>query len=79
MQAIKKSWRYAEMTRAERNNWIMNIENIASFIASEVGSETVNFVLEKYGVASIEQIETFDLSEVFSELYAIEANLRLDF
>ena len=39
------------MTRDERNNWIMNIENTASFIASEVGSETVKFVLEKYGVA----------------------------
>lgn len=36
------------MTRDERTNWIANIENTASFIESEIGAETVNFVLEKY-------------------------------
>lgn len=64
------------MTRDERTNWITNIENTASFIASEIGAGTVNFVLEKYGAKSIEQIASSDLSEVFSELYAIEADLR---
>ena len=64
------------MTRAERENWIINIDNTASFVESEIGTETVKFVLEKYGVASIEQIASFDLSDVFSELYAIEADLR---
>lgn len=64
------------MTRDERSNWIANIENTASFIASEIGAETVDFVLEKYGAKSIEQIASSDLSDVFSELYAIEADLR---
>lgn len=64
------------MTRTERENWIANIENTASFIETEIGSETVNFVLEKYGAKSVEQIASSDLSEVFSELYAIEADLR---
>ena len=64
------------MTRDERTNWIANIENTASFIESEIGAETVNFVLEKYEAKSNEQIASSDLSEVFCELYAIETNLR---
>ena len=64
------------MTKQERNDWLINIENTASFIESEIGTETVNFVLEKYGAKSIKQIASSDLSGVFSELYAIEADLR---
>ena len=61
------------MTKSERTNWIANIENTASFIESEIGAETVDFVLKKYGAKSIDQIAS---SEVYSELYAIEADLR---
>lgn len=64
------------MMKDERTNWIVNIENSASIIEAEIGAETVNYVLEKYGAKSIEQIASSDLSEVFSELYAIEADLR---
>ncbi len=64
------------MTKQERNDWLINIENTASFISSEIGNEAVDFVLEKYGAKSIEQIASSDLSEVFSELYAIESDLR---
>ena len=64
------------MTREERNNWILNIENTASYIASEIGEDVVVSTLYKYGARSIEQIASSDLSEVFSELYAIEADLR---
>ena len=64
------------MTREERNNWIVNIENTASFISSEIGDETVAAILYKYGARSIEQIASSDLSDVFSELYAIEADLH---
>lgn len=66
------------MKKMERENWIINIENTASYIASETGAETVDFVLEKYGAKSIDDISDSDLSEVFSELYAIEADLRSD-
>ncbi len=66
------------MTRAERNNWILNIENTAAYIVSEIGEEVVASTLYKYGASSIEQIATSDLAEVFSELYAIEADLRSD-
>lgn len=64
------------MTREERNNWIINIENTASFIASEIGEEVVASTLYKYGVSSVEQIASSDLSDVFSELYTIETDLR---
>ena len=64
------------MTREERNNWVLNIENTADFIASEIETETVNHVFEKYGAKSAEDISDSDLSDVFSELYAIEADLR---
>lgn len=63
------------MTRGERNNWIVNIENIASFIESEIGLETVKFVLKKYGASSIEDIPDSALPDVFGELYAIEVEL----
>lgn len=66
------------MTRYERNNWIMNIENIAFFIESEIGAETVDFILGKYGAKIVEQISTSDLSDAFSELYAIQVELMSD-
>ena len=64
------------MTRAERNNWILNIENTAFYIASEIGEEVVVSTLYKYGARSIDQIASSDLSDVFSELHAIAADLR---
>lgn len=64
------------MIQEERNNWITNIENTASFITSEIRKEVVASTLYKYGASSVEQIASSDLSDVFSELYAIEADLR---
>ena len=64
------------MTKSERENWIANIENAASFIETEIGVETVNFVLAKYSADSIGQIASSHLSGVFNELYAIEVDLR---
>ena len=64
------------MTREKRNNWILNIENTAFYIASEIGEEVVVLTLYKYGARSIDQIASSDLSDVFSELHAIAADLR---
>ncbi len=64
------------MTREKRNNWILNIENTAFYIASEIGEEVVVSTLYKYGARSIDQIASSDLSDVFSELHAIAADLR---
>ena len=64
------------MSNSERENWIINIENMASYIASEIGVEVVVSTLYTYGVTYIEQVASSDLAEVFGELYAIEADLR---
>ena len=64
------------MTREERNNWILNIENTVAYIASEIGEEVAASILYKYGASSVEQIASSDLAEAFSELYAIEVGLR---
>lgn len=49
---------------------------MASYIASEIGVEVVDSTLYRYGASAIDQIASSDLAEVFSELYAIEADLR---
>ena len=64
------------MSKAERMNWIINIENSAAEIESEIGADTVNAILCRYGADSIDEIRASDLPSVFSELYAIEADLR---
>lgn len=63
------------MTRIERRNWITNIESSAVAVESQLGSAVVNSVFERYGAHSIEDLKPSDLPEVFSELYAIEADL----
>ena len=64
------------MTKSERENWIMNIENSASAITSQMGSAVVNFVLDRYGAQGPWDINPSDLPDVFSELFAIEADLK---
>lgn len=64
------------MTKDERENWIINIENTASTISSQVGSAVVDAIFQKYGAKSVEDLNPSDLPDVFSELYAIEAALR---
>lgn len=62
------------MTKNERNNWLMNIESVSAEVAANIGEETVDFVLSKYGAKNVYALKSSDLSEVFSELYAIAAD-----
>lgn len=64
------------VTKDERENWIINIENTASTISFQVGSAVVDAVFQRYGAKSIEGLNPSDLPDVFNELYAIEADLR---
>ena len=64
------------MTINEEDSYIISIEESASIISSQVGSAVVDSVLEKYGAHSVEDLNPCDLPDVFSELYAIEADLR---
>ena len=63
------------MTKCERRNWITNIESSAAAVESQLGSAVVNSVFERYGAHSAEDLKPSDLPEVFSDLYAIEADL----
>lgn len=65
-----------KVTKNERENWIINIENTASTISSQLGSAVVDGVLQRYDARSVEDLNLSDLPDIFSELYAIEADLR---
>ena len=64
------------MTNNERQSWIINIENSSAIVESQLGWKVVKSVFERYGAKSICDLNSKDLPEVFSELYAIEADLR---
>ena len=64
------------VTKDERENWIINIENTASTISSQVESAVVDGVFQRYSAHSVEDLNLCNLPDVFSELYAIEADLR---
>lgn len=64
------------MTTIEKDSYITSIEESASIISSQVGSAVVDSVFQRYGVHSVEDLNPCDLPDVFSELYAIEADLR---
>ena len=64
------------MTTNEKDSYITCIEESMSIISSQVGSAVVNSVFQRYGAYSVEDLNPCDLPDVFSELYAIEADLR---
>lgn len=64
------------MENFSRNDYLASIEESASYISAEIGPEVVRSVYQRFGVNSLDEIETADLPEVFSEIYAIEADLR---
>lgn len=64
------------VTKEEHENWIVNIENSASAISSQVGLAVVDEVFQRYGANDIKDLNPFYLLDVFSELYAIEADIR---
>lgn len=62
------------MTKSEKQNWIMNLKEVATQVKELYGTETVDFVLSKYNAKSIYQLSPCDYSEVFSELYSISVD-----
>ena len=64
------------MTKRERNNWIVNIENTAAAIEFQLGSAVVvESVFKRYGAHGTWDLRSSDLPDIFGELYAIEADL----
>ena len=64
------------MTNYERTNRIINIENSAAAVESQLGWGVVKSVFERYGAHVTWDLSPSNLPEVFSELYSIEADLR---
>ena len=64
------------MTKYERNNWVINIENTAATIASRLGSAVIDSIFNRYGARNVWDLNSSNLPDVFSELYAIEADLN---
>jgi len=64
------------MTTNEKNSYIISIEGSASIISSQVGAAVVSSVFENYGAQCVEDLNPTDLPDVFSELYAIETDIR---
>ena len=49
-------------------DWITNIENAATKVEKKSGRSTVEFVLQKFGASSIEDLSESRYSEVWDEL-----------
>lgn len=64
------------MTKSERKNWIINIENTATAVRAQVGQAVVDSVFKRYGAHGVWDLNPSYLPDVFNELYAIEADLK---
>lgn len=64
------------MTINEKDSYIISIEESAAIISSQVRSTIVDSVFQRYGAHSVEELNPCDLPDIFSELYAIEADLK---
>ncbi|WP_283170001.1 hypothetical protein [Curtanaerobium respiraculi] len=63
------------MTEYERQNWLVNIDNSAAAVASELGSAAAETAFARLGVTCVEEANVLDLPDIFNELYAIDADL----
>ena len=64
------------VTKSERQNWINSIENSAAVVSSELGSAVVESVFRRFGVNCVEDASDSILPDIFSEMYAYEADLK---
>jgi len=64
------------MSNISNSDYVASIEESASIICSTIGPAVVDSVFQRYGAHSVEDLDPADLPDVFSELYAIEADLR---
>lgn len=64
------------MITSERDNWLTNIDNSATAVASQLGSAAVEAVFWRYGITCAEEADNCDLADIFGELYALEVDSR---
>ena len=58
----------------KKDDLYINLENIATEVSQQLGSEEVEFLFMKYGATSIDELNPSDYSSVFSELEALLNN-----
>ena len=63
------------MSIVSNADYIVSIEQSISIIYAKLDSSVVKSVFERYGAHGIEDLNPSDLPEVFSDLYAIKADL----
>ena len=57
------------MTNSERRNWMDNLQNAAQEACKQSGVNTVTcYLLQHYGVSSLEELSTTDYDRVFDYL-----------
>lgn len=66
------------MKNSDKQSLVISIENSIDFIEFHLDSDdkTIAFILKKHGVKNLEKASIHTLQDLFSELYAIEADLR---
>lgn len=64
------------MSNIYHSDYIASIEQSVSRISAELSSKVAESVFERYGAHGIEDLNPSYLPDVFSELYAIEADLQ---
>lgn len=64
------------MANIRNFDYIASIEHSVSVISAELGNSVAESVCERYGAHDIEDLNPTYLPDVFSDLYAIEADLR---
>ena len=60
----------------DNESWQISIEQSADFVEKQLGAETVKAIFQKYNASRLEDLNPCYYSEVFSELYQYEADLR---
>ena len=66
------------MPNRDKENWIINIQNVATAVARELGWETVKYVLAEYGggASSIETLHPSYYESVYNSLFDYEVGLK---
>lgn len=64
------------MANNSNSNYIASIEQSVAVISAKLGSNVAESVFERYGAHDVDTLNPSYLSDVFSELYSIEADLR---
>ncbi len=77
LTAKVESERRQRMTNSERRNWMDNLQNAAQEACKQSGVNTVtSYLLQHYGVSSLEELSTTDYDRVFDDLDFMASDLK---